>query len=137
MKFLIYFLTICVLVLGLGLDLEAQKGSKIRTVVIDAGHGGKDPGAIGKNSKEKHIALAVALQTGKYIEKYLPDVKVIYTRKDDRFIPLHTRAAIANVNNVFVTCTHKQTVFRLLPRALIFHQNKVIIYMEAVNDKTG
>jgi len=98
-KFLLHFLITCLFVLGFVLDVEAQKGSKIRTVVIDAGHGGKDPGAIGKNSREKHIALAVALQTGKYIEKYLPDVKVIYTRKDDRFIPLHTRAEIANKNN--------------------------------------
>ena len=49
-------------------------------MVIDAGHGGKDPGALGKRSKEKDIALAVALKTGAYIEKNLPDVKVIYTR---------------------------------------------------------
>jgi N-acetylmuramoyl-L-alanine amidase len=80
-------------------DLSAQKGTKINTVVIDAGHGGKDPGALGNNSKEKHIALAIALKTGEYIKKYLPDVDVIYTRKDDRFIPLHQRAEIANKNN--------------------------------------
>jgi len=77
----------------------AQKGSKIKTVVIDAGHGGKDPGALGKHSREKDIALAVALKTGSYIEKYLPDVKVIYTRKDDRFVELYKRAEIANKNN--------------------------------------
>ena len=76
----------------------AQKGSRITTVVIDAGHGGKDPGAMGKHSKEKDITLAVALKTGQYIEKYLPDVKVIYTRKDDRFVPLYKRAEIANKN---------------------------------------
>lgn len=76
----------------------AQKGSRITTVVIDAGHGGKDPGAMGKHSKEKDITLAVALKTGHYIEKYLPDVKVIYTRKDDRFVPLYKRAEIANKN---------------------------------------
>ena len=78
---------------------NAQAGSKINTIVIDAGHGGKDPGALGKRSKEKDIALAVALKTGAYIEKNLPDVKVVYTRKDDRFIPLHKRAEIANKNN--------------------------------------
>jgi len=77
----------------------SQSGSKIRTVVIDAGHGGKDPGALGHRSKEKDIVLAVALKTGAYIEKNLPGVKVIYTRKDDRFIPLHQRADIANKNN--------------------------------------
>lgn len=77
----------------------SQEGSQIRTVVIDAGHGGKDPGALGRKSKEKDIVLAVALKTGAYIEKNLPDVKVIYTRKDDRFIPLHQRAEIANKNN--------------------------------------
>jgi len=79
--------------------LIAQKGSRITTVVIDAGHGGKDPGAIGKHSKEKNIALAVALKTGKYIEEYLPDVKVIYTRTTDRFVELYKRAQIANKAN--------------------------------------
>jgi len=79
--------------------LIAQKGSRITTVVIDAGHGGKDPGAIGKYSKEKNIALAVALKTGKYIEEYLPDVKVIYTRTTDRFVELYKRAQIANKAN--------------------------------------
>ena len=77
----------------------AQKGSEIKTVVIDAGHGGKDPGAVGKNSKEKNIALAVALKTGGYIKQYFPDVKVIYTRSTDKFIPLHKRGDIANENN--------------------------------------
>lgn len=79
--------------------LKAQESSKIRTVVIDAGHGGKDPGALGKRSREKDIVLSVALKTGAYIQKNLPDVKVIYTRKDDRFIPLHKRAQIANESN--------------------------------------
>jgi len=64
--------------------------------VIDAGHGGKDPGAMGKKSKEKDIALSIALKTGNYIEKYLPDVEVIYTRQSDVFIELHKRAQIAN-----------------------------------------
>jgi N-acetylmuramoyl-L-alanine amidase len=68
----------------------------IRTVVIDAGHGGKDPGALGKNSREKDIALSVALKTGEYINKYFPQVKVVYTRDKDVFIPLDERAKIAN-----------------------------------------
>lgn len=76
-----------------------QRGVKISTVVIDAGHGGKDPGASGKHAHEKNITLAIALKLGHYIEKYMPDVKVIYTRKTDRFIPLYERAEIANKNH--------------------------------------
>ena len=68
----------------------------IRTVVIDAGHGGKDPGAVGKIAKEKDIALAIALKLGKYIEENIPDVKVIYTRKTDMYPKLIERANIAN-----------------------------------------
>lgn len=69
---------------------------KIRTVVIDAGHGGKDPGCNGVTFKEKDISLAVALRLGKLIEEKCPDVKVIYTRKTDVFIELEERAQIAN-----------------------------------------
>ncbi len=65
-------------------------------VVIDAGHGGKDPGAIGKISKEKDINLNVALKLGKQIQKNCPDVKIIYTRSKDVFISLNRRAEIAN-----------------------------------------
>ena len=65
-------------------------------VVIDAGHGGHDPGAIGKISKEKNINLNVALKFGKLIQKNCGDVKVIYTRTRDVFIPLDRRAEIAN-----------------------------------------
>jgi|TARA_Y100000031_G_scaffold101224_1_gene110953 N-acetylmuramoyl-L-alanine amidase len=79
--------------------LYAQKGSKIKTVVIDAGHGGKDPGASSKYAREKDIVLSVALKTGGYIKKNFPNVKVIYTRSTDKFIPLHKRGEIANSNN--------------------------------------
>lgn len=67
-------------------------------VVIDAGHGGRDPGAVGRSSQEKHIALSIALKTGAYIERNMKDVKVIYTRKTDKFVALHQRAKIANEN---------------------------------------
>ena len=75
-----------------------NKGKKISTVVIDAGHGGKDPGASGSHSREKDITLAVALKVGRYIKANLPDVKVIYTRTKDRFVPLIKRGEIANKN---------------------------------------
>lgn len=65
-------------------------------VVIDPGHGGHDPGAVGKISKEKNINLNVALKLGKIIERNCKDVKVVYTRKTDVFIPLDKRADIAN-----------------------------------------
>ena len=73
--------------------------NKIQTVVIDAGHGGKDSGAVGKKSKEKDIALAVAKKTGSYIKKKYPDVKVVYTRDKDVFVELIERARIANRND--------------------------------------
>jgi N-acetylmuramoyl-L-alanine amidase len=77
------------------------------TVTIDAGHGGKDPGAIGSFAKEKSINLAVALKVGKLIESRYSDVRVVYTRKTDVFIPLEERAAIANNahSNLFL-CIH-------------------------------
>ena len=66
------------------------------TLVIDPGHGGHDAGAIGAFSKEKDINLRTALAFGKYLERYCPDVNVIYTRKTDVFVTLHGRADIAN-----------------------------------------
>lgn len=75
-----------------------QAGEKTFTVVIDAGHGGKDPGARGTIINEKEINLSVALKLGKLIEEHHDDVRVIYTRKTDRFIELDERANIANRN---------------------------------------
>lgn len=69
---------------------------KLFTVVIDAGHGGNDPGAVGRRGKEKNINLSVALKLGKLIENNCADTRVIYTRKSDKFVPLHQRASIAN-----------------------------------------
>ena len=78
---------------------------KCFTLVIDAGHGGHDVGAKGAYSYEKNINLNVALAFGRYVERYCPDVKVIYTRKTDVFVPLHKRADIANKNkaDVFIS----------------------------------
>ncbi len=69
---------------------------KAFTVVIDAGHGGQDPGAVYRNIREKDIVLRLALKLGNEIRQQMPDTKVIYTRDRDVFIPLHQRAAIAN-----------------------------------------
>ncbi|MBK9285285.1 MAG: N-acetylmuramoyl-L-alanine amidase [Sphingobacteriaceae bacterium] len=74
------------------------KGSGIKIIVIDPGHGGKDPGCNGVSHKEKDVSLAVALKLGKLIEDNLKDVKVIYTRTTDVFVELEERAQIANRN---------------------------------------
>ena len=84
------------IVLLLGLPMMAAKSY---TVVLDAGHGGKDPGAVGRISKEKDLNLKLALQVGKLLKEQYPDVKVVFTRATDVFIPLQQRADIANKNN--------------------------------------
>ncbi len=76
-----------------------EKESHVNLVVIDAGHGGKDAGAIYGGVKEKDIVLDIALKLGNYISEAFPETKVIYTRSKDVFIPLHQRAEIANKNN--------------------------------------
>ena len=76
----------------------AMAANKSFTLVIDPGHGGHDAGAIGAFSKEKNINLNVALAFGRLVENNCSNVKVIYTRKTDVFIPLHQRADIANRN---------------------------------------
>ena len=86
---------ILVLLLSLALSVDAAQ-KKVFTLCIDAGHGGGDPGARGKISKEKTLTLRYALAFGRIIEQNCPDVKVIYTRKTDRFIELWQRAEIAN-----------------------------------------
>ena len=82
-------------------DLEKQKQAwLVDTIIIDAGHGGIDPGAIGYGKlKEKDIVLPVAIKLGEIIKKRLPDIKVIYTRDKDVFVPLWKRTKIANESN--------------------------------------
>ncbi len=70
----------------------------INTIVLDAGHGGKDPGTLGANSKEKNIALDVVLKIEQYLKAHYPNLKVILTRRTDEFIELAERANIANKN---------------------------------------
>lgn len=89
-RFIAFF---CLLAVSAVVVLAADKRF---TLVIDAGHGGNDAGARGKISMEKNINLNVALAFGRYVERNCPDVKVVYTRKTDVFVPLHERANIAN-----------------------------------------
>ena len=92
-KVTLIWIFLCVLV------MTAFAANKRFTLVIDPGHGGHDAGALGTISKEKNINLAVALRFGKYVEQNLPEVRVIYTRTKDVFIPLNERANIANRAN--------------------------------------
>ena len=84
-----------------GLFLQMMRPStnvRVDSIVIDPGHGGKDPGARSKYGVEKVYVLGMALRLGKKIKKEFPEVKVLYTRDSDVFIPLHERAALANRN---------------------------------------
>jgi len=72
---------------------------KVRTIVIDAGHGGKDPGCHGTTGVEAKVTLAVALELGRIIKENMPSTKVYYTRMQDNFVELHDRAGVANRNN--------------------------------------
>ncbi|MEI6683207.1 MAG: N-acetylmuramoyl-L-alanine amidase [Bacteroidota bacterium] len=88
-------------------NLSAQQHKTIQTIVIDAGHGGHDPGAIGLEAKEKNINLAIALKLGSLIKRSMKDIRVIYTRDQDNFVELYRRAEIANKNkaDLFI-CIH-------------------------------
>ncbi len=89
-----YIIGLCVLAMALMVHAD----NKSFTLVIDAGHGGGDPGAKGAISYEKNLTLKFALAFGRLVEQNCPDVKVIYTRKTDRFVELYKRAEIANKN---------------------------------------
>jgi len=98
----------------------------VDTVVIDAGHGGKDPGTHGVFLKEKDVALRIAMKVGAYIEKNLPGVKVIYTRTTDKYLTLEERADVANKAkaDLFI-CIHANAV----PREEVFGTETYVMGM--------
>lgn len=82
---------------------EAGQGAenspnRLRTVVLDAGHGGKDPGCVGRRTRESRVVLKLVLELGRRIKREMPNVRVIYTRASDHFVELAERSAIANRN---------------------------------------
>ncbi|SRR5690606_9880022 len=79
--------------------VDNTEGYKIKTVVIDPGHGGHDPGTVGRVAKEKDVVLKLALELGRRIKNAYPDVRVLYTRTTDKFVDLAERSAFANRNN--------------------------------------
>ena len=91
-KIVLFLITICCFV------VSADAANQKFTLVIDAGHGGHDAGAVGAISKEKNLTLKFALAFGRMVERNCPDVRVIYTRKTDVFVELYKRAEIANRN---------------------------------------
>ena len=93
------FFFLSVFCLGAGLSsFSPNKQKMVRTIIIDAGHGGRDVGARGDYSYEKDICLGVSLKLGQQILKEVPDVKLIYTRTGDTYPELHARASLANQN---------------------------------------
>lgn len=92
-------LILCILIAGNSFSATSVKqNSKQMVVVIDPGHGGKDPGAISKTVREKDVVLGIGLKLGKLINENYPDVRVVFTRSTDVFIPLIDRSRIANKN---------------------------------------
>jgi len=97
-KRIILFFSIFLIFFDPTSSLKNNNKRTINKVIIDAGHGGHDPGCLGSKSKEKDVVLSIALKLGNYINKGFPDVKVIYTRSTDVFVELYNRAKIANNN---------------------------------------
>jgi len=105
----VIFLTLFIMII----DHSCTFGDKLEVIVIDAGHGGKDPGTIGVSGiKEKDINLSIALKLGDMIQQRYPGIKIIYTRTKDEFIEVHERTAIANNNKaelfISIHANHKK-----------------------------
>lgn len=130
-------------------NFDNEQAIKKFVVVLDAGHGGKDPGNLGNGYKEKDIALKIVLAVGKALEKN-PDIKVIYTRKKDEFVDLFVRGKIANKAKadlfVSIHCdAHNSQAYGAGTFVLGTHRNKTnfevakkensVIYLEADYEK--
>jgi N-acetylmuramoyl-L-alanine amidase len=127
----LYFLAIILLLNLFSYPLNASdENGKLKVLVIDPGHGGQDPGALGSKAREKDIVLAIGLKLGMLINENHTDVKVIFTRKDDTFIPLHERAEIANRNNadlfisIHANANKNHTIFGAETYAMGLHTNE-------------
>lgn len=108
-KRLIFLFLVSVMIIpnSMGFQLNKSDFFGVKTVCIDAGHGGHDGGCQGSNSQEKHVALAIALKLGEHIKENFPDVKVVYTRTTDVYLKLYERAAVANKANAdLFICIH-------------------------------
>jgi N-acetylmuramoyl-L-alanine amidase len=106
-------LLLAITLLNLSSVTPRKSGTKIDLIVIDPGHGGRDPGTMGKAVKEKEVALKISLRVGKLIENNLPGVKVIFTRKDDKYVDLADRSIMANNEKAdLFLCIHANAVSR-------------------------
>ncbi|MCW3464355.1 N-acetylmuramoyl-L-alanine amidase family protein [Chitinophaga nivalis] len=103
-----------------------EQDKPIKTIVIDAGHGGEDPGAKGSYSTEKQVTLEVALKLGKILEENMPDVKVVYTRKSDRYDDPRKKAQIANDNKgelfVSIHCNSTGKIRKVTGYKTVYHK---------------
>ena len=91
-----------ILIAGVNYVNAQETNNLVKKIVLDAGHGGRDPGALGKRTKEKNLTLAITLKLGKYIEEKMPGVEVVYTRTTDKFLELSERTDIALKENADV-----------------------------------
>lgn len=151
--FLVISCAVCCCLFSVG-EVSAQTGQyTVKKIVLDAGHGGKDPGARGRFSLEKALNLTFALKIGRLIEERVPGVEVLYTRKKDVFLSLHDRAAFANKNQadlfISIHCNwvSKPSVYGTETYIMGIHksednfevakrENSVILYEEALDLKT-
>ncbi len=97
-KNIVSIISLTVIILFCSFSAVNERDLKVNTVVIDAGHGGKDSGTVGSTTREKDVSLKIAIELGKLIKENLKDVKIIYTRNTDTFIELEERAQVANKN---------------------------------------
>lgn len=141
MKKFVSIFTVIILILIFQNQLFAQRKNQIRKVVIDAGHGGHDPGARGRNSLEKEIALAIALKTGRLIQKNCPGVQVIYTRESDVFVELYRRAQIANENKadlfISIHCNANPSPFAYGTETYVMGLHKSVANLEVARTENA